>query len=87
MVQVRVVLLPMEPSGWGLSNNAMGVVLSRTTPQDAVYVLFPIVARSLGYRPQQLMLHGLKEPQSTVLMARALSRVIAHEVIHAVAPG
>jgi len=85
-VRVRVFLLPTEPTACGLSSNAMGVVLSRTTPQDAVYIFFPSVARTLGYRPQELIRHGGLSVGHAMVLARALSRVVAHEVIHAVAP-
>ena len=85
-VQVRVVLRPSEPSSWGLSKNVLGVCFIRTSPPNAAYIFFPAVARALGYRPQNLIKYGLT-PRQRVAMARALSRVVAHEVVHAIDPG
>ena len=84
-VVVQVLLRRSDATTWGLSPEVMGVAFSKTTPQDTVYVFFPSVVRTLGYDPQVVMRYGASMRQSMELNW-ALSRVVAHEVLHAVAP-
>ena len=83
--QIQVVLVQSESAEWGLSPHAMGAVLSRNGPQTEVYVFFNSVARALGYSPEVLRARWLTAREKRDL-ARAMSRVIAHEVMHAVLP-
>lgn len=77
MLGVIVVLRGDEPGSMGLAGNVMGAS-PRGAPRKGVYV-FPAVARSVGLRPASLMVVSPRLP-------RALARVVAHEVIHALAP-
>lgn len=83
---IQVLLVKSAPSQWGLSTRAMGAVLSQDGPQDQVYIFFDTVARVAGHAPE-----ALRERWPTARekrdLARAFSRVIAHEVFHAVLPG
>jgi len=63
----------------------MGAVLSKTAPQRTTYLFFPAVLRALGYRPAVLMNRPLSQREEWEV-ARALSRVLSHEVIHAMVP-
>jgi len=83
--QIQVVLVQSESAEWGLSPHAMGAVLSRNGPQTEVYVFFNSVTRALGYSPEVLRARWLTAREKRDL-ARAMSRVIAHEVVHAVLP-
>jgi hypothetical protein len=86
-VEVQVLLRPSEPRDLGLPKNAMGLILSNKSPQSSVWIFFPNVARNLGHKPQQLIEVGcLMGFQERLRMAKALGRIIAHEVVHAVAP-
>ncbi len=82
--RIQVVLMPSEPSGWGLSPNAMGVVLlPDKSQQNSVYVFYRPILRNIGLgRREGAMLN----PRERRDAARALARVLIHEVIHAVAP-
>jgi hypothetical protein len=83
---IRIVLVRSEPSQWNLSSRAMGAVLSQDGPQSEVYVFFRPIARMLGYSASALPSRWptVREERD---LSRALSRVIAHEVLHAVLPG
>ena len=82
--RIRVVLMPSEPSGWGISPNAMGVVLlPERSQQDSVYLFYRPILRNLGLgRRGGAMLN----PRERRDVARAIARVLIHEVIHALAP-
>ena len=86
VVEIRVVLVQSEASSWGLSRHVMGVVLGRKEPQSAVYIIFPSVARVLGYNPDTLRNRFPTEREKRD-MVRALSRVVVREMFHAIVPG
>lgn len=84
---LRVVLLPSRPSGpgWRLPPRALGVTLSdgvRSAP--AVYVFYPQLLRIFGVRQTRNRLPSTRDLR---LLTRALARVVAHEVFHALLPG
>ena len=83
--EIRVVLVHSEASEWKLSSMAMGAVLSRRGPQSEIYIFFKSVVRTLGYSPKTLTERWPTAREKREL-SRALGRVIAHEVIHAVLP-
>jgi hypothetical protein len=83
-VRIQIVLMPSEPSGWGISPNAMGVVLfPDRARQESVYLFYRPILRSAGLGRSAGTL--LKPPERRDL-ARAVARVMVHEVVHAVAP-
>jgi hypothetical protein len=63
----------------------MGAVLSKTAPQNAVYVFFSSAVRTAGYKPSVLRSRMLSEHEKRNV-SHTLSRVVVHEIIHAVAP-
>jgi hypothetical protein len=81
---VPVVLVPTEPAEWGFPPDAMGTVAG---PRDhpRIYVFFPTVVRSVGYRPEVLRERWPTQREERDL-GKALAKVLAHEVIHAVLP-
>jgi len=84
---LRVVLLPSEPGGpgWRVPPNALGVTIGdgvRSAP--AVYVFYPRLLRALGIPEREDRLPSSLELRH---MTRALGRVVAHEIFHALAPG
>lgn len=86
--RLRVVLVPSEPSGpgWRLPANTLGAtVLDGVKAPPAVYIFYKTIAASLRLH----RLGGRPETNSYFLgrASRALGRIIAHEIAHAIAPG
>lgn len=85
-LRIQILLMPSEPSSWRLSPAAMGVVLlpdRSRSQQSSVFIFFHPILRNLGLgRDAGAMLR----PSEKKDVARALGRVVVHEVIHAVAP-
>ena len=86
--RLRVVLVPSEPSGpgWRLPANTLGAtVLDGVNTPPAVYIFYKTIAASLRLH----RLGGRPGTNSYFLgrASRALGRIIAHEVAHAIAPG
>ncbi len=81
---VTVVLSPSEPSGdgWHLSPSAMGVYLS-SAESSAVFVFYRRVARVLGIASER---DGMMPPSDRKHLAKALGRVVVHELVHRLAP-
>jgi len=82
--RIQIVLMPSEPSGWGLSANAMGVVLlPQRSQQDSAYLFYGPILRNVGLGRKAGAMLNPRERQD---VARAIARVLVHEVVHAVAP-
>ena len=77
MPEVPVILLPRDPLV--SRRGVMGLVIRDQQPLRAVWVFRDAVRDTLGARPED---RGAAGP----LLDRALARVAAHEVVHAVAP-
>lgn len=82
-LKLNVMLHPGSASGWGLKDNVMGVATHREGTKGSVYVFFPEVASALGLDRR---IDALDGPQAMYELARALGRVVAHEVVHVLAP-
>ena len=86
--RLRVVLVPSEPSGpgWRLPANTLGAtVLNGVKAPPAVYIFYKSIATSL-----RLHRHGGRPGTNSYFLgraSRALGRIVAHEVAHAIAPG
>jgi len=78
---IMVVLMPNQPTGWGLPNHVMGVAVGKGKKERSVFIFYPSLLRALGRK-------GRRDPsvRETRELAIALGRVVAHEVVHAVAP-
>ena len=81
---LKVILLPIEPSGWNLPPGAMGVYLGEDGLQPAVYIFVRNVLRALSLDPSMQRIPTYEERHR---IARALGKVAAHEIIHALTPG
>jgi hypothetical protein len=79
---VRIILTPNPPTQWGLPENTMGVVLGCAVPRRAVFIFPRNVLRTLGYEIGT----EWPGPRIRVHTTRGLSRVIAHELVHALRP-
>jgi hypothetical protein len=83
-VRVHAVLMPSEPSGWGIAPNAMGVVLLPDGSRpESVFLFYPAILRSVGLANQT---SSMPNPRQRKDLARAIGRVLVHEVVHAIAP-
>lgn len=83
--EIQLILSPSPPEVWGFDESIMAAVLSpkRQVP-GGVIVVFPArVARVVGARRYRNF--SDRTPRDSRL-ARAVGRVIAHEVVHVVAP-
>ena len=87
-IDLRVVLVPSEPSGpgWRLPANTLGAtVLDGLNAPPAVYIFYKTIAASL-----RLHRFGGRPGTNSYFLgraSRALGRIVAHEVAHAIAPG
>jgi hypothetical protein len=79
----RAVLLPEEASRLNLDPGVMGATPSPGMTEPVVYVFYPAVMRTLGFerRPEIVGTEA-----GAGLCARAVARVLAHELVHAAAP-
>jgi hypothetical protein len=83
-LRIQAVLMPSEPSGWGLSPNAMGVVLlPQRDPQNSVFLFYRPILRNVGLGG---VTGSMLKPRERRDIARAMGRVLVHEIVHAVAP-
>ena len=83
-VRIQIVLMPSEPSGWGISSSAMGVVLlPERARQNTAYLFYAPILRNVGLGRRA---GGMLNPRERRDVARAVARVLVHEVIHAIAP-
>jgi hypothetical protein len=81
-LDITVILRKSPPPGWGLGEHAMGTTVRDAFPR-VVYVFSANVMRTLGISHKTGELPTATE---TGLTARAMGRVIAHEVVHCFAP-
>ena len=86
-IELRVVLMPSESGGsdWRLQPNVLGVVVLEEEESDTcptVYIFYPNVVRTLGLDPASNV--SMMAPRAHRDISRVLSRVILHEVVHAV---
>lgn len=77
--ELRVIL--MRSTGVGGDAGALGST-SRGGPVPTIWVYVPTVARALGFEPEAVA----SSLESQRLLGVALGRVLAHEVVHLLAP-
>jgi hypothetical protein len=80
--EVPVILLPQDPARRRREQRIMGLVIAEQEPQRAVWVFLANVCFALGLPPPD----RTPEPTLEGPLARALARVAAHEIVHAIAP-
>jgi hypothetical protein len=79
---VRVILMPRSAEGWNAGGSAMGAVLEKNARIPTVYILVPVVERTIGLSMEaNERVHDGRKAQA---LARALGRVLAHETVHAI---
>ncbi len=82
---INVILMPSDPGGpgWRLPSDAMGACVYEDGRKQSVYIFITNVMRAIRLNPHQDRILSLLERRD---LSRALGRVIAHEVVHAIAP-
>ena len=80
---LKIIVLPVEPSAWNLPADTMGVYLGDDGLQPAVYIFVRNVLQALSLDGRMARIPTLKERHQ---IARALGKVVAHEIIHALTP-
>lgn len=78
--ELRVMLLPVEPTVWNVPANAMGITRGDVGTSNTVYIFLPTVMRALGLDMAMRRMPSAIEKRR---IAVALGRVISHEVFHA----
>jgi hypothetical protein len=75
VIHLKALLLPSDGSSMGQRDTVMGAVRGRDFPGTAVYVFYPNILAALN-NPK----YRSPSPEE---VGRAVGRVVAHEVIHA----
>jgi hypothetical protein len=78
-LRLYVVLLPTEPSSWGLREHAMGAATHGKGKKGGVYLFYPQIVNTLGFKQ-------MNTPGERTRLARAIGRIVVHELVHVLAP-
>src|SRR5262245_31192991 len=81
-LDIPVILLPSDPMAARASRRVMGLVPRESEGPRAVWVFLSSVRWTLGHDPRSAQI----SPRQASELGLALARVVAHEVVHAVAP-
>jgi len=78
--RVNAIVLPGEDRRFGLPPNAMAAAFGERGEKYGIFVFLPSVRRTLGHR------ESATSPRHLAELSRALARIVAHEVVHVLAP-
>lgn len=81
--ELAVILLPADPVRERQRDRVMGLVAKKQGPNRSLWVFLSNVKWTLGFSTRDQRSLSAKE---TLQVGRALGRVVAHEVIHAISP-
>jgi hypothetical protein len=77
--RVHAIVTGADGSRFGLGRDTMAAIVGERNKRFNVFVFFPALRRTLG--------HGADpSPRRTMDLTRAMARVIAHELVHVLAP-
>jgi hypothetical protein len=82
--RLSVVMMDVEPAAWGLAPHTLGASKGENGPRDVVFIFTPNVIQAAGHPVKRGNCEAVRVQAQ---VGRALARVIAHEIVHAVAPG
>ena len=82
-INYTLVLMPIESKRWNLPCHVMGVVAGEKSERCFIYIFFPNVLRALGKKSIASCTPSAREIHE---LGRALGRVVAHELVHTIAP-
>jgi len=78
--RVNTVVLPGDDFRFGLPPNTMAAAHGERGEKYTIFVFYPGVLRTLGHHDSQV------SPRHVAELSRALARIVAHEVVHVLAP-
>jgi hypothetical protein len=78
--RVNAIVLPGEDWHLPLPPNTMAAAHGERGEKYSIFVFYPGVRRTLGHRDSET------SPRHVAELARALARIVAHEVVHVLAP-
>ena len=78
--RVNAVLLPTEASSWKLHRDSMAAAVGEPGHPTSIFVFHPGVLRTLGHDGRKI------SPRRRSELARGMARVVAHELVHVLAP-
>lgn len=82
-IELPVILLANDPSPARRQRPIMGLVVRDQQPVRSIWAFMCQLKRTLGLDPRPGYLYSGNERR---MLSRALARVVAHEVVHALAP-
>ena len=77
--RVNAILAPSEAESWNLGPNAMAAAIGEPGKSRSIFIFYPVLLRTLGLRE-------IRTPAQRADLARAMARVLVHELVHVVAP-
>jgi hypothetical protein len=78
--RINAIVLPGEDRRFGLPADAMAAAFGEKGGKYGIFVFLPSVRRTLGHRESET------SPRHLVELSRALARIVAHELVHVLAP-
>ena len=78
--RVNAILARAEAESWNLGRNAIAAAIGEPGKSYSILVFHPVLLRTLGL-PRKI-----RTPAQQADLARAMARVLAHELVHVVAP-
>jgi len=81
-IEIQVILTSTLPEAWGAKHSTLGITVPEPLPRRHVVVFPRRIKQQLGFRE----IAAFEKIRKARDLGRALGRVIAHEVIHALAP-
>lgn len=81
-IEIQVILTSTLPEAWGAKHSTLGITVAEPPPRRHVVVFPRRIKQQLGFRE----IAAFEKIRKARDLGRALGRVIAHEVIHALAP-
>lgn len=83
---VPATLYPEIPRNWKVARGALGVAVGDPEGPRSIFLSVGAVGRALGWPGAGGRRAGPKEGPAAIRFGRALGRVLAHELVHAIAP-
>lgn len=83
---VPATLYPEIPRNWKVARGALGVAVGDPEGPRSIFLSVGAVGRALGWAGAGGRRAGPKEGPAAIRFGRALGRVLAHELVHAIAP-
>ena len=77
---VNAILVPMEAEAWNLGQDVMAAAIGEPGKSYSILVFHPVLLRTLGL-PRKIRTRAQHAD-----LARGMARVLAHELVHVVAP-